>query len=234
MDSWKLLDSARAPGNGGELWLYQRGPEYSIRVNGTELMNSCQHGSEEELAELACERIARRPHARVLIGGLGMGYTLSAALRSLGPDSEIVVSELVPAVVQWNREFMSHLAGDPLNDPRVLVREQDVAKIIQNEQRAWDAILLDVDNGPEGLTRKGNDWLYGINGLSSAYFALRPGGVLAVWSAAPDKGFTQRLYKIGYDVDEVRVRSRRTRGDHHVIWLAGRFDDSRVQKISRA
>ncbi len=222
MTAWKLLDSARAPGGSGELWLHQRGEEFSIRVSGTELMNSRQHGSEEVLAELACERIADRPEPRVLIGGLGMGYTLSAALRSLPPHGKVVVSELVPAVVKWNQEYMGHLAGHPLRDERVEVREMDVAKVIKGEPKAWDAILLDVDNGPEALTRRGNNWLYSENGISSAYFALKLGGFLAVWSAGPDKGFTQRLHKVGYEVDVVPVRSRRTRGEMHTIWLARR------------
>lgn len=230
--TWELLDSARAPGAGGELLFYKRGDEFSIRVSGTELMNSRQHGSEEELAELAVECLRNRQELRLLIGGLGMGYTLASALRCMSPADQVVVAELVPAVVRWNQEHMGHLAGNPLKDPRVQVREMDVAKVMQKEQKAWDAIMLDVDNGPEGLTRKGNNWLYGINGLSAAYFALRPGGVLAVWSAGPDKGFAQRLQKIGYEVNELRVRARRTRGDNHTIWLAIRPDDSK-QKTGR-
>lgn len=233
MIPWKLLDSARAPGGSSELWLYQRGEEFSIRVSGTELMNSSQHGSEEVLAELACERICDRPEAKVLIGGLGMGYTLSAALRGLKPDGKAVVSELVPAVVKWNQEYMGHLAGHPLRDERVEVREIDVAKVIKSDQRVWDAILLDVDNGPEGLTRRNNNWLYSENGLSSAYFALKYGGVLAIWSAGPDKGFTQRLHKIGYEVDVVTVRARRTRGERHTIWFAKR-DSGVVARANRS
>ncbi len=223
MNPWKLLDIAQAPKKGGELRLYQRGAEFSIRVDNHELMGSHEHGSEEALGELACARIADRSRPLVLIGGLGMGYTLAAALRRLGPEGRIVVAELVPAVVAWNRGPLGHLAGHPLQDQRVVVREVDVAQILRSEQLAYDAVLLDVDNGPEGLTRKGNDWLYSLTGLSTAFEALKPGGVLAVWSAGPDRAFTQRLQKVGFKVDEVRVRARGARGGaRHAIWLAGR------------
>jgi spermidine synthase len=223
MNPWILLDSARAPKNGGELRLYQRGTEFSIRVDHCELMNSRVHGSEDALGELACARIQDRPSPRVLIGGLGMGYTLAATLRRLSAESRVVVAELVPAVVAWNRGPLGELAGRPLEDPRVRVREVDVAQLLREEQGAHDAILLDVDNGPEGLTRKGNDWLYGLSGLSAAFMALRPGGVLAVWSAGPDQAFTQRMYKAGFTVDEVRVRAiDGRRGPRHTLWMAAR------------
>jgi spermidine synthase len=180
MIPWELLGSAQAPENGPELRLYRRGEEFSIRVNGSELMNSRVHGSEDALAELACARIAGCPHPTVLIGGLGMGYTTAAALRHLGPDGRVVVAELVPAVVEWNRGPLAALAGHPLQDIRVTVQEVDVARILKEERLAYDAILLDVDNGPEGLTSKCNDWLYSSAGLGAAYAALRPAGVLAV------------------------------------------------------
>lgn len=224
MIRWTLLDSVQAPG-GEHLHLLQRDQEFSIRVGNQELMNSRVFGSEQALAELACMRIAQRTAARVLIGGLGMGYTLAAALGALNADAGIVVAELVPSVVTWNRGLLGHLAGHPLDDARVQVRELDVAKIIRKETRAYDAILLDVDNGPEGLTRKENDWLYGLGGLNAAYAALRPGGVLAIWSAGYDPAFTQRLIKIGFDADEKRVRARGTSGGaRHIIWLATRRD----------
>lgn len=225
MIPWILLDTVQAPGEGEHLRLLQRDTEFSIRVGNQELMNSRVYGSEEALAELACTRIARRPAARVLIGGLGMGYTLAAALRALNAGAAIVVAELVPTVVIWNRGPIGHLAGHPLNDTRVQVRELDVGKIMRKEARAYDAILLDVDNGPEGLTRKENDWLYELNGLNAAYAALRPGGVLAVWSAGYDPAFTQRLIKVGFDAEEKRVRARGTSGGaRHIIWLATRRD----------
>jgi len=221
MIPWLLIDVAQAPGNGEELRLYKRGAEFSIRVGNFELMNSRVHGSEDALAKLACERISDCPEPRILIGGLGMGYTVAAALAEIGVKGRVVVAELVPAVVVWNRGPLAELAGDPLQDDRVAVREIDVARIIQTECHAYDAILLDVDNGPEGLTRKGNDWLYSLHGLTMALAALRPGGVLAVWSAAPNQAFTRRLLKVGFKVDEIRVRARGTAGGAwHTTWIA--------------
>jgi spermidine synthase len=220
---WTLLDVARATGKGKELRLYKRDTEFSIRVGSCELMNSRRHGSEEALAELALKKITGRPRPRVLIGGLGMGYTLSAALREVGIDGRVVVAELVPEVVAWNRGPLADLAGQPLKDKRVTVREVDVAHIMQTERSAYDAILLDVDNGPEGLTQSSNEWLYGLQGLNTALAALRPEGVLAVWSAASHPSFTQRLRKVGFTVDEVRVRARGARGGaRHTIWIAQR------------
>jgi spermidine synthase len=222
MIPWELLGCAQVPGGGEELRLYRRGGEFSIRVNGRELMNSRAHGSEDALAELACARIADRPCPRVLIGGLGMGYTTAAALRRLGTGAKVVVAELVPAVVEWNRGPLADLAGHPLQDARVTVREADVAQIIKAERRAYDAILLDVDNGPEGLILKGNDWLYSPNGLNATYAALARAGVLAIWSAGPDQAFTKRLRRAGFEVNEVRVRARSGGGGRHTIWLAVR------------
>lgn len=226
MTPWILLDRAPVVGERSELLLYQRGDEFSIRIGGRgELMNSRDHGSEDALAELACRRLVGRDHPQLLIGGLGMGFTLAAALRALGKDAQVLVAELVPAVVAWNRGPLGKLAGRPLADARVTVRETDVACILKSQPGAFDAILLDVDNGPEGLTSEANDWLYGADGLSAAYFALRPGGVLAVWSAGPDHTFNTRLRKIGFDAEEVVVRSRGAKGRRYVIWLAGRRDD---------
>jgi spermidine synthase len=223
MIRWTLLDIAQTSRDDGELRLYQRGDEFSIRANDCELMNSRVHGSEVALGELASARIVDRPRPRVLIGGLGMGYTLRAALHGLGADGEVVVAELVPAVVAWNHGPLGELAGHPLRDDRVTVREVDIAEILLTERRAYDAILLDVDNGPKGLSRKGNDWLYGLSGLSVTFAALRPGGVLAVWSAGPDQPFSYRLRKIGFQVDEVRVRARGARGGaHRTVWIAAR------------
>lgn len=225
MIPWMFLDRAQAPGDGGELKLYQRGAEFSIRIGKCELMNSRHYGSEDALAELSCKRIAGRAHPRVLIGGLGMGYTLRAALNSLGPDGRVVMAELVPSVVEWNRGPLSELAGNPLKDHRVTVRESDVGEVMREQQQAYNAILLDVDNGPEGLTRKSNDRLYGLSGLKVAHDALRPGGVLAVWSASENNGFVRRLRKVGFKVDEVPVRSRGTSGGaRYIVWLAQRGD----------
>jgi len=223
MIPWELLDKAPVPGNSKELRLYRRGREFSIRVNGCELMNSRAHGSEDALAELACARVADRPRPRVLIGGLGMGYTLASALRRLGASARVVVAELVPEVVQWNRGPLADLAGHPLQDTRVTVREVDVARILQAEHQAYDAILLDVDNGPDGLSLQSNNWLYSPAGLDAAFAALKPEGVLAVWSASPDRSFTRRLRQAGFAVDEVPVRARGQRGGgRHTIWIAVR------------
>jgi spermidine synthase len=223
MISWILLDSAQIPGNSGQLQLYQRDDEFSICIaGGGVLMSTWAHGSEDELAELACSQIADPLRARVLIGGLGMGFTLAAALRRLGAHAEVIVAELVPTVVVWNRGPLGEHAGYPLKDVRTTVREGDVAKIIRAERQAFDAILLDVDNGPEGFTRKKNDWLYTIEGLTAAYAALRPRGVLAVWSAGPDRDFHERLRKVGFKVKQNRVRAHPKKGDLHTIWVAER------------
>ena len=231
MKRWMLLGVAQASGDESELRLYRRDEEFSIRVGNRELMNSRVHGSEDALGELACARIADCPRPRVLIGGLGMGYTLRAALHGLSARGRVIVAELIPEVVAWNLGPLGDLAGHPLRDGRVTVCEVDVAGILREEQRAYDAILLDVDNGPKGLTRNGNDWLYGQGGLSAAFAALRPGGVLAVWSAGPDQAFSDRLRKTGFKVEEIRVRARNARGGaRHTIWIAGRAAQSAGQE----
>jgi spermidine synthase len=217
-----LIGTAEVPG-GGELRLFQRGAEFSIMLGNNELMNSRVSGSEEALATMACDRVGSRPAPRFLIGGLGMGFTLRAALDRLGSDAAVTVAELVPAVVAWARGPMAAVFAGSLEDPRVEIAENDVAVPIWAARSIWDAILLDVDNGPDGLTRKGNDRLYSPNGLAAAKAALRPGGVLAIWSAAPDRAFTRRLHDAGFEVEEVAVRARgNQRGARHVIWFASR------------
>jgi spermidine synthase len=221
MIPWVLLDTAIVPGGGGELRLKQRGAEFSIMLGHNELMNSRLSGSEQALATLACERIGSRANPKILIGGLGMGFTLRAALGALGPTARIVVAELVPAVVAWACGPMAEVFGTSLTDPRVSIREADVGQLIGAERSAYDAILLDVDNGPEGLTRKTNDALYDMKGLGAARAALRPGGVLAVWSSKPNPKFTWRLRKAGFAAEEVSARADGARGGaRHVIWLA--------------
>ena len=223
MAKFELIGTAAIPGQGSELRLLRRNSEFSIKIAGTtgELMNSRLHGSEDALAELACEPINTRPNARVLIGGLGMGFTLAAALKTLNADAEVVVAELVPDVVEWNRGPMGMVAGYPLNDARATVSVGDVGKLLRTEKQAFDAIMLDVDNGPEGLTRKENDWIYSPKGLAAAQEALRPDGVLAIWSAGRDPAFTERLRRIGFMVEEKSVRAHRPgKGAKHVIWLA--------------
>jgi len=221
MIPWVLLDTAKIPGDGSELRLKKRGAEFSIMLGTNELMNSRLSGSEEALARLSCLRIQGRQSPQILIGGLGMGFTLRAALAELGSDAQVTVAELLPAVVAWARGPMAEVFGDSLTDPRVRIFEGDVGRLIRSGRSAYDAILLDVDNGPEGLTRKDNDSLYDLPGLSSARTALKPGGVLAVWSSAPNRAFTHRLSKVGFGVDEVGARANGRRGGaRHTIWIA--------------
>lgn len=226
-NAWELMDSAPVPGNSGVVRLYQWGERFSVHVDGQELMASGVHGSEDALSEHACGRIAGRDEASALIGGLGMGYTLAAALRNLGADARVAVAELVPAIVAWNRGVLGHLAGHPLGDPRVLVHERDVTLLIKDPGQRYDAILLDVDNGPEALTSAGNNWLYSPVGLAAAWAALTPGGVLAVWSAWPDRSFTSRLGRADFLVEQIEVRARgRSGGRMHNLWLAGKPDSA--------
>jgi spermidine synthase len=219
---WVHLDSADVPGEHDQLRLMQRGQEFSIRVGSIELMNSRLSGSEQALATLTCARLQDRPDARVLIGGLGMGFTLRAALDRLGPEARVVVAELVPAVAAWARGALSHLFEGSLEDPRVELRLEDVSRAIQSGPAQYDAILLDVDNGPEGMTRRQNDRLYDIWGVRRAHYALRPGGILAIWSGRPDRRFKARLRNCGFTVDEVRVHANGSSGRRHVVWLATR------------
>ncbi|MEE9369505.1 MAG: hypothetical protein V3V05_11685 [Pontiella sp.] len=220
MNPWVLLDEVEVPGDGGAMKLYQRAFEFSISVQNDELMNSRMHGSEDALAELCCKQVADRENPRVLIGGLGMGFTLRTALDQLGKTAEVVVAELVPAVVKWNRTHLAELADKPLNDPRTIVLESDVGLVIKQKGETYDAIMLDVDNGPDALTHKGNDRLYTRGGINAAKNALKPGGILGVWSAEPDASFTKRLRGTGFKVEEVTVRARGTKGRRHTIWLA--------------
>ena len=224
------LGSAPMPG-GGELRLMQRGAEFSIMLGSIELMNSRLSGSEEALATMSCDRIAGRRAPRVLIGGLGMGFTLRAVLAALGDDARVDVAELVPSVVTWARGPMAELFEGCLEDARVRIIEGDVGEVITSNQATYDAILLDVDNGPEGLTRKANDDLYGIGGLRAGHAALRPGGVLAVWASGPNRPFSNRLKDTGFVVDEVKVRANGKRGGaRHVIWIAAKGKAAPVQR----
>ncbi|WP_162865345.1 spermidine synthase [Deinococcus wulumuqiensis] len=215
-----LLGSAPVPGGEGELQLFRRGADFAIAVSTMpgELMNSRMHASEDALARLGCAPVAARRGARVLVGGLGMGFTLAEALRSLGPDARVLVAELVPQVVEWNRGELGECAGWPLRDPRVEVRVGDVGAVM-GEAGPFDAVLLDVDNGPEGLTRDENGRLYSPAGLRRAWEALRPGGVLAVWSAHPVPAFTRKLERAGFAVRAEQVRERVGKGAVHTVWL---------------
>jgi spermidine synthase len=221
MIPWEEIHRAKIPGQEGDIILLKRGTEFSIRTADAELMNSRCHGSEEAMAEFTCRRIKEKSGVRMLIGGLGMGYTLAGALEQSKPDTRITVAELIPAVVRWNREHLGYLAKMPLDDPRVSVRTEDVATIIAQTKSAWDAILLDVDNGPDGLTQSANNRLYGRLGLETSFSALCPGGVLAIWSSAPDPAFTRRLKQCGFQTETIIVRARKPgKGARHTIWLA--------------
>lgn len=223
MRYWTLIEAAAIPGTTMQLRLLQRGPEFAINLGRELLMGSRLRDSEKALARLGCAPlIARASGGRVLIGGLGMGFTLRAALDLLDPTAVVEVAELVPAVVEWVRGPLAHLSGDALADARVRVHEADVAVPIQAARGLYDAILLDVDNGPEGLTRDDNQVLYGAAGLRAAWTALAPGGVLAVWSAAPDRAFRQRLVGTGFAVEEHTVRAHGGGGARHVVWVASR------------
>ena len=223
MIPWLQIDTARVPGADVELRLMRRGADFSMMLGQNELMNSRLSGSEEALATLACKRIDAVKGPHLLIGGLGMGFTLRAALAVLGSGARIMVAELVPAVIAWARGPMADLFGDSLDDPRASILSADVVDVIRSRPSAFDAILLDVDNGPEGLIRKANDALYNAVGLQAIRRALRPGGVLAVWSSAPNALFSKRLGDAGFDVDEVAVRATaRRRGARHIIWFAAK------------
>ncbi|MEJ2411330.1 MAG: spermidine synthase [Novosphingobium sp.] len=216
----ELLDTAWIPG-GEKLELFRHDRDFMIVLGHNELMSSRKWGSEEALATMSAERIkaARRPH--MLIGGYGMGFTLRAALKVLPADSRITVVELMPEIIEWARGPMADLENGCLSDPRVNLVMADVAPIIAGSQGEYDAILLDVDNGPDGLVREDNNVLYSNSGLRAAKAALAPGGVLAIWSAGPDPAFTRRLQKAGFTVDEVKVAARSNgKGPKHVIWFA--------------
>lgn len=218
----QLIATARVPG-GIELRLIRHGDDHMIMVDNNELMSSRVGGSEEALATMACERLRDRAAPHLLIGGYGMGFTLRAALGQLGPKARVTVSELVPEIIDWARGPMATLTAGCLDDPRVQLLSGDVATAITTATNRYDAILLDVDNGPSGLVRAANDGLYSVNGLTAAMKALKPGGILAIWSAASDAAFTKRLKHTGFAVDEVTVRARSNgKGPRHTIWFASR------------
>ena len=221
---WLHLGTAKIPG-GGELRLMRRGREFAIKLGSNELMNSRLTATEQALATIACDKIRTRARPKILIGGLGMGFTLRAALIVLGPQAQITVAELVPEVVTWARGPMAELFGDSLTDPRVRLHEADVGDLIRASRSEYDAILLDVDNGPNGITRASNDRLYDPTGLAAAHAALRARGVLAIWSSTPDAKFTARLRKCNFDVVENPVRAKGPQGGaQHFIWTATRRD----------
>lgn len=213
---WKTLATAAAPG-GSTMTLVQRGDTFVIRVDRLELMSSRMHGSEDALATFALEGAG--PKARVLVGGLGMGFTLRAALDRLGPRARVEVAELVPEIVDWNRGVLGPLAARPLDDPRARVLVADVARVIADAPSAYDAILLDVDNGPAAISAPGNANLYGEHSLARAVRALTPGGVLAVWSAGDSQAFRRKLERAGLAVRTRHVRAHGDKGPRHVVWV---------------
>jgi spermidine synthase len=220
MKARELLTTAKVPG-GEDLRLFRRDRDFMIVLDRNELMNSRMSGSEEQLAILTCARLGNRSNPRLLIGGYGMGFTLRAALGALPPGATAVVSELVPEIIDWARGPMTELTAGCLDDPRVTVVEGDVAAVIAASHGTFDAILLDVDNGPDGLTRRANDGLYSPDGLAAAKAALVRGGILAIWSAGDDPAFTRRLGSANFKVEARTVRARSNgKGAQHTIWLA--------------
>lgn len=218
----ELIGTAQVPG-GEELQLYRHDRDFMIVLGRNELMSTRMSGSEIALAEQSCARIAGAARPHLLIGGYGMGFTLRAALARLGADARITVAELVPEIIEWARGPMRDLADGCLDDPRVTLAMGDVADAIADGAGRYDAILLDVDNGPDGLVRSENDRIYSAEGLRRAGRALRPGGVLAVWSAAKEAAFAARLRRAGFAVEEVAVRARSNgKGPMHTIWFATR------------
>lgn len=216
----ELIGEAEVPG-GPPLRLIRHDNAFIIMLDRNELMSSRMSGSEKALATLTCERLGGRTAPRLLIGGYGMGFTLRAALSVLDSDARLIVAELVPGIIDWARGPMAAITQGCLDDPRVDVRIGDVATQITDTRHGYDAILLDVDNGPDGLTRAANDGLYSAQGLTRAHGALKPGGILAIWSAGPDRAFTQRLKQAGFHVEEVKVRARENgKGPMHTIWFA--------------
>jgi spermidine synthase len=216
----ELLGTAHVPG-GTELRLFRHDRDFMIVMGHNELMSSRMSGSEIALATETIKRLKGRPDPTLLIGGYGMGFTLRAALEVLGPKAELVVAELVPEIIDWARGPMADLAAGCLDDRRVRLIMGDVGSVIDGGQGDFDAILLDVDNGPDGVVREGNGALYSSSGLRAARRALSPGGVLAVWSAGPDPAFGRRLEKNGFAVDEIRVAARSNgKGPKHTIWFA--------------
>ena len=221
MKPWEILGQARTP-DGATMTLTRSGSEHVIRVDGQHLMSSRMHGSEDALAALACAEVRAVKRPTVLVGGLGMGFTLRATLDLLPPEARVVVVELLPAVVVWNRSLLGELAGHPLSDPRVMVEVADVGAVMQIGAGRFDAILLDVDNGPSAFTSSDNEGLYDEQGLAAAWAALTPGGVLAVWSAKDDRRFQQRLRGAGFTVKVEHVRGHLNKGPRHVIFVGHR------------
>lgn len=221
MRHWTQLGEAPIPGSDKTLLLFKGKDDFSIKISGGfELMNTRKHASEDALGRLPCKRLKQTDNARVLIGGLGMGFTLAAVLKEVGPGAEVTVAELIPEVVEWNRGPLGDFSSRPLEDTRTRIHIGDVAKLLRGSRGCFDVIVLDVDNGPEGLTNRANDWLYTMSGIGAAQDALSPTGILAYWSADPDPAFHDRLRCCGFLVEEVNVFAHGNKGTRHTIWLA--------------
>ncbi len=219
MKRWETLGTAQGP-DGSVLTLRHHDGDYYLAADGYDLMTSRMHASEERLVDLGCEGLL--DEANILIGGLGMGYSLRAALDRFGPNATITVAELLPEVVEWNRGPLGHLAGNPLDDPRTRIHLGDITQLIRHPADGWDAILLDVDNGPDAETVQGNNWLYTRWGLSTFRDALKPGRCLAVWSVDANKDFVSRLARSGFDATVHRVKARGEKGPRHGIYVGRR------------
>jgi spermidine synthase len=221
MRHWTQLGEAAIPNTDKSLFLYQGKDDFFIKLSGGyELMSTRKHASEDALGSLPCRRLKQSESARVLIGGLGMGFTLAAVLAEVGANAEVTVAELIPEVVEWNRGPLGERSGYPINDSRTRIHVGDVAKLLRKSRACFDVIALDVDNGPEGLTKSTNDWLYSMPGIAAALDALSPVGILAYWSADPDQAFHDRLRRCGFIVEEVTVFAHGKKGARHTIWLA--------------
>jgi spermidine synthase len=221
MRHWTKLGEASIPNTDQSLLLFQGKDDFFIKLTGgLELMSSRKHASEDALGSIPCKRLKHPETARVLIGGLGMGFTLAAVLAEVGAKAEVTVAELIPEVVDWNRGPLGDRSGQPLDDPRTRIHIGDVAKLLRASRACFDVIALDVDNGPEGLTKSANDWLYSMQGISAAQDALSADGILAYWSADPDPAFHDRLRRCGFMVDEMTVFAHGKKGARHTIWLA--------------
>ena len=219
MKPLERLGEAKTP-DGTVLQLYRHDGAYLIRADGVELMSTRRHLSEDKLAEVACAPLATKPKARVLIGGLGLGFTLREALRHLGPDAEVVVAELVAEVIEWNANPAYALSAEAMADPRVRIVHEDVSKVLRNNVGGFHAIMLDTDNGPEGMIMKENSRLYATRGIAATMAALKPEGTIAYWSVGDDPGFMRALENAGLEVKAMKVRAHATSGPFHTLYIA--------------
>jgi spermidine synthase len=219
MKRYERLGEARTP-NGTVIALYRHDGAYLIRADGVELMSTRRHLSEDRLADVACTPLRERPDARVLIGGLGLGFTLRAALRQLRDDAEVVVAELVPEVIAWNADARYDLSAEAMRDPRVRIVNDDVVEVLRANPAAFDAIMLDTDNGPDGMLMTENAALYALGGIALTVAALRAGGTIAYWSVGDDRPFVAALCRSGLRVETIRVRAHDTTGPMHTLYVA--------------